>query len=188
MNTRLLFSALAALSLLPAVLTGCRPASGTEKVDRKVPHVVASDSVVAGRYLVMVGQCNDCHTMGFMEAGMGVPESEWLTGSPVGFRGPWGTTYPPNLRLLVQGLPEDGFVEMLRTRKALPPMPWVNVNQISEVDARAMYQYIRSLGPKGEPMPAAVPPDQEPTTPYFDFMPKHMERLAALDPQTPPEP
>lgn len=181
MNARLLFLILSALGLLIAGLTGCRRASGTDSSDPAEPHVVAADTVAAGRYLVTVGQCHDCHTPGFMEAGMDVPESNWLVGSPVGFRGPWGTTYPSNLRLLVQALPEDAFVEMLRTRKALPPMPWPNVNLISETDIRAIYRFIYSLGPAGEPMPAVVPPDREPETPYFDFVPKHMERLATLE-------
>lgn len=42
-----------------------------------------------GKYLVLIGGCNDCHTPGFIESdGKGPAESEWLTGSPVGFRGP----------------------------------------------------------------------------------------------------
>lgn len=191
MNTRLVYLALVALFLLLPALTGCRPATGTETPGTGTatpagPHVVASDAIVAGRYLVTVGQCHDCHTPGFMEAGMDVPESDWLTGSPIGFRGPWGTTYPSNLRLLVQALSEDAFVEMLRTRKALPPMPWPNVNLIAEDDARAIYRFIHSLGPEGVPMPPVVPPDQEPTTPYFDFVPKHMERLATPTPTSVP--
>lgn len=178
MKTILFSIALLALVLLPAALTGCRPATGTDTPDSAAPHVVAADPVAAGRYLVTVGQCNDCHTADFMEHGASIPEADWLTGSPVGFRGPWGTTYASNLRLLVQALPEDAFVEMVRTRKDRPPMPWVNVNAISEPDVRAIYRYIRSLGPKGDAMPAVVPPGEEPTTPYFDFEPKHLERLA----------
>lgn len=141
-----------------------------ETVD--TPHVVAADPVAAGRYLVRVGMCNDCHTSGFALSGGKVPESDWLTGNPVGYRGPWGTTYAANLRLTVQGLDEDAFVTLLKTRKALPPMPWQNVNRMSERDVRAIYRYIRSLGPKGKPMPALVPPQQEPTTTYVDTRPK----------------
>jgi hypothetical protein len=95
----------------------------------------------------------------------------WLTGSPVGWRGPWGTTYPANLRLTVSEVSEDEWVAILQERKALPPMPWMNVNEISESDARALYQYIRSLGLAGGRMPAALPPDKEPTTPYLSLFP-----------------
>ena len=135
------------------------------------PHLMASSPIQAGRYLVIVGGCNDCHTETYLQTGGDVPEEAWLAGSSLGWRGPWGTTYPPNLRLRVQEWTEDAFVQTLHERKALPPMPWMNVNQMSEQDARAVYRYIRSLGPIGNPAPAAVPPDQEPTTPYLSLMP-----------------
>jgi hypothetical protein len=79
----------------------------------------------------------------------------------------------------------DTWVQTLHTRTALPPMPWVNVNSMSERDLRAMYHYIRTLQPVGNPAPLPVPPGQEPTTPYIDFVPQHMERLTA-PPATPP--
>jgi hypothetical protein len=59
----------------------------------------------------------------------GVPTVRSIPGSVVGFRGPWGTTYPRNLRLPAQDYTEDQWVELLHTRTALPPMPWVNINQ-----------------------------------------------------------
>ncbi|MGE5609645.1 MAG: cytochrome C [Bacillota bacterium] len=135
-------------------------------------HVTGGTAVQAGRYLVMVGGCNDCHTPLFMQKGMAVPESEWLTGVPVGWRGPWGTTYGSNLRLLVQMVSEDGWVKMMQTRDARPPMPWTSLHATSEPDLRAVYQYIKDLGPKGESMPGALPPGQEPTTPYLVMEPQ----------------
>ena len=36
-------------------------------------------------------------------------------------------------------------------------------------DLRAIYQFVRSLGPKGRPAPAYVPPDQSPPAPYVQF-------------------
>lgn len=127
--------------------------------------------VEAGRYLVIVAGCNDCHTEGYMALGDAVPEEDWLSGSRLGWRGPWGTTYPSNLRLRVQELSEQEWVTMLQTRKTLPPHPWVNTNQLSESDAGAMYQYIRSLGPAGEPVPVAVGPEQDPKTAYLSMIP-----------------
>jgi hypothetical protein len=114
-----------------------------------------------------------------MQQGDAIPEAERLMGSPVGFQGPWGTTYAPNLRLSVQRMSEDVWVEMLRTREALPPMPWPAVKALSEQDARAMYQYLRHLGAQGGPAPPTVGPGQEPTTPYIVMVPVHMERLAS---------
>jgi hypothetical protein len=103
-----------------------------------------------------------------------VPEENWLMGSPIGWQGPWGTTYPPNLRLRVQEWTEDEFVETLKTRKSLPPMPWMNVNQMNENDMRAIYAYIKSLGPKGEHMPLAVGPGAMPKTPYMSLFPQNL--------------
>jgi mono/diheme cytochrome c family protein len=136
------------------------------------PHVMAASPEAAGRYLVIVGGCNDCHTPGFMEKGMEVPESEWLTGVPLGWRGPWGTTYASNLRSYVQDFDDNTFVQSMHIRNARPPMAWPSVNAMSDEDLRAVYRYIRSLPVKGEKMPAFVPPDQEPKTPYIPMVPQ----------------
>lgn len=141
------------------------------------PSVRAASDIEAGRYLVMVAGCNDCHTPGYMETAGGTAESEWLTGVPIGWRGPWGTTYASNLRLLVKDMTEDDWVQTLRHRTARPPMPWMNVNRMSEPDARAIYRFVRSLGPAGVAMPAAVAPDVEPSTPYYLLDPQGGDRL-----------
>lgn len=178
------FGALAVLFAFALHTVGCRPAASSDPGPTSVsvtaaPYIHANNPVEAGRYLVLVGGCNDCHTPGFLENGLSVPEAQWLTGLPIGFRGPWGTSYPVNLRLSVAQYPEDAWVNMLHTRHTLPPMPWHAVNSMSEQDVRALYAYITSLGEGGMPAPQAVPPGEEPTTPYFDFVPQHMERLSA---------
>ena len=152
------------------------------------PSIHAASDVEAGRYYVVVAGCNDCHTPGWLQEPGSAPEAQWLTGLPIGFRGPWGTSYPKNLRLRAQELTEDDWVALLHTLDALPPMPSHAVNHLSEQDARSLYRYIRSLGPAGQPAPQAVPPGQEPTTPYFDFTPQHMERMPSMPPGTPPPP
>jgi len=145
------------------------------------PSVAASSDIDAGRYLVTVGGCNDCHTLNWAETNGAVPEAEWLAGTPIGWRGPWGTTYASNLRLLAQDIDEDAWVAMLATRTARPPMPWMNLNRLSTIAARAMYRFIRSLGPAGSRMPAATGPGVEPTTPYFLLEPTMPARLASAD-------
>jgi mono/diheme cytochrome c family protein len=159
--------------LLVLASAGCEPqaAGSIETEGASTPHVASPSQVEAGRYLVILGGCNDCHTDGYLQTEGDVPEEMWLTGSPIGWRGPWGTTYPPNLRLTVSDLSEEEWVTLLKERKALPPMPWMNVNQISDSDARALYKYIRDLGVSGERMPTALPPEQEPTTPYLSLVP-----------------
>ncbi len=133
-------------------------------------HVAAGTPAEAGRYLIIVGGCNDCHTPGWAEANGEVPDSAWLTGAPVGFKGPWGTSYPKNLRLTVASTDEDAFVARVKAA-GLPPMPWMNLARMADEDIRAMYRYIRDLGPAGDPMPVPLAPGVEPQTPYIVFEP-----------------
>jgi len=145
--------------------------AGAADTDAQTPSVAAKSPIEAGKYLVAIGGCTDCHSPGGL-AGIKVPEAIWFTGSPVGFRGPWGTSYPSNLRLTVSTTPEDQFVKMMHTRNAKPPMPWGAVNAMSDSDVRAIYQYLKSLGNAGQPAPADEPPDQEPKTPYIMMLPQ----------------
>ena len=126
-------------------------------------------AVKRGRYLVMIGGCNDCHTAGFAPSGGKVPESQWLEGDALGWRGPWGTTYPVNLRLYMQDLSEADWVKKAKTLSARPPMPWWSLRTMTESDLRALYRYVRHLGPAGNPAPAYVPPQETPRPPYVQF-------------------
>jgi mono/diheme cytochrome c family protein len=129
-----------------------------------------SDPMVdRGRYLIRITGCNDCHTPNYPQAGGKVPEKEWLTGDVLGWRGPWGTTYPVNLRLYMQDMTEEQWVKKAKTLMTRPPMPWFNVRDMTTRDLRAMYRYIRHLGPAGKPAPAYVPPDQTPAPPFVQF-------------------
>lgn len=136
------------------------------------PSVNGQSPVTIGEYLVTIGGCNDCHTDGWNRNPGEVPVAQRLTGSSVGWTGPWGTSYPTNLRLLVQQMTADRWVQYVATMQSRPPMPWFNVRSMSESDLRAMYAYIRSLGPAGEPAPAALPPGQKPNTPAIDAVPQ----------------
>ena len=148
--------------LFPAVfacaasLAGCTvaPASGP------------SATLERGRYMVLTGHCNNCHTAGYVAASGKIPEDRWLMGNPVGWRSKQGTTYGTNLRLYVQNLSEEGWIQAVRNGRPRAPMPWWSLRDTSEDDLRAMYRYIRSLAPLGEPAPAFLPPDQVPTRPY----------------------
>jgi mono/diheme cytochrome c family protein len=141
------------------------------RTDRVRTHVAAATAIEAGRYLVMTSGCNDCHTPGYAQSGGAVPEAAWLKGSDLGFMGPWGTTYPHNLRRTVASMTEDAWVEMLSTRQESAPMPWPSVRAMAEADKRAVYRYIKSLPLEGDPAPSALPPGQTPITPYENMMP-----------------
>ncbi len=120
-----------------------------------------------GRYMVLTGHCNNCHTAGYAPKEGNVPEKDWLLGSgTLGWRGPWGTTYASNLRLTVPAMTEDAWVAYIKTFRPRPPMPWWSMKETTEQDLRAMYQYIRSLGPGGQNAQPYLPPDKEPRQPY----------------------
>ena len=119
-----------------------------------------------GRYVVVLGGCNDCHTEGYAPKAGKVPEADWLKGSALGFRGAWGTTYPSNLRLYLARLTADQWVVQARTLQTRPPMPWFTLHDMTEADLRAMHAFVRSLpGPPGDPAPAFLPPGQMPQGP-----------------------
>lgn len=136
------------------------------------PPLAAEDQKAAierGRYLTKIAGCNDCHTAGYAQAAGDVPEAEWLTGDHLGWRGPWGTTYPGNLRLLADRITETQWVELGRTVQYRPPMPWFALRDMNDADLVAIYRFLRHLGPAGEAVPAWVPPDREPAGPYVQF-------------------
>jgi mono/diheme cytochrome c family protein len=156
------------------------PAMTAPITARPTEYVTAASKIDAGRYLVKVGGCNDCHTPGYAEqlmmSGTEMPESDWLMGADVGFAGAWGVSYPANLRLSVQNMTEEEFVAMSRAGEGRPPMPWPSLMAMSDSDLKAIYAYIRFLGPKGAPVPAALSPGVEPDRPYMLFealMPKN---------------
>lgn len=125
-----------------------------------------------GRYLAKTAGCNDCHTPGYALNGGKVPEDKWLTGDSVGFRGPWGTTYPVNLRLYFATMTEDQWVARAQNLETRPPMPWFAIRDMTESDQRAIYRYVRALGTPGMAEPDYVPPTQEPKTPFIVFVPQ----------------
>jgi mono/diheme cytochrome c family protein len=147
--------------LLAAACALALPASAQDKK--------ADPLVARGRYVVAIAGCNDCHTPAFPMKNGEVAESEWLTGDALGWNGPWGTTYATNLRLYMQDLTEAQWIAKAKKLTARPPMPWFNVRRMSTADLRAVYRYVRHLGPAGKPAPAYLPPDKTPPQPYVAF-------------------
>jgi mono/diheme cytochrome c family protein len=126
--------------------------------------------IARGRYLALIGGCNDCHTAGFAASGGKVPEAQWLLGDgALGFRGPWGTTYAPNLRVLIGSMSENQWVNTAKTLKTRPPMPWFTLNEWTSADLRAIYRYIKQLGPPGDAVTAFIPPDKTPKPPFIQW-------------------
>ncbi|MDE2176960.1 MAG: cytochrome C [Xanthomonadaceae bacterium] len=128
-----------------------------------------SAGIERGRYVVQIAGCNDCHTAGYAASGGKVPESQWLTGAALGWRGPWGTTYPSNLRRYMHTVSEAQWLQIARSTQYRPPMPWMSLHAMSDVDLRSVYRFVRHLGPAGEAAPTYVPPGARPQTPFVQF-------------------
>lgn len=152
----LLFSNLAATAI-----SGAQPSNQAKSSDMQ--------QIERGRYLVKITGCNDCHTPGYAQRAGKVPENEWLIGDRVGWRGPWGTTYASNLRNYMNAISESQWLKVARTAEFRPPMPWFALHDMTEHDLRAIYRFVKYLGPSGDPAPPYIPPDHEPKGPYILF-------------------
>jgi mono/diheme cytochrome c family protein len=128
-----------------------------------------AQQVERGRYIVEVGGCNDCHTKGYADAGGKAAEADRLKGDTLGYRGPWGTTYPTNLRLSIGKMTEDEWVKYAKNLMTRPPMPWFNIRAMTEADQRALHQYVKSLGQGGTAAPAFLPPGKTPQQPFIQW-------------------
>ncbi len=150
------------LVALPALLLASLAAAPVRAESR--------DSMIErGRYVVRTGGCNDCHTAGYAEKAGLLAENNWLTGDALGWRGPWGTTYPANLRIYMANISEAEWVAKARTTPLRPPMPWFNLRDMKTEDLKAIYRFVRYLGPAGKPAPDYVPPGIAPKGPFVQF-------------------
>lgn len=156
-----LVSATAAISLAAATLAAATLLGPKGSADKA--------SIERGRYLAKVAGCNDCHTPNYAQTGGAVPENQWLTGDQLGWKGPWGTTYPANLRLALNRMTEDEWVKLAHSAQFRPPMPWFALRDMTEDDLRAFHRFVRSLGAAGDPAPAYLPPGQAPQGPVVSF-------------------
>ena len=170
MKPHYLMLVLAATGVLFGITGLTRSLAGREQPSETRESLEAA-RIERGRHIVRIAGCNDCHTPGFMQNPK-VPEDQWLTGTAVGWRGPWGTSYPSNLRRHLAAWQDPAaWIQMVRSREGLPPMPWPNLHAMTDEELTSVYAYIRSLPVIGEVMPAPVPPDQTPATPWLHMAP-----------------
>ena len=137
------------------------------------PPLSEEEIIERGRYLIKISGCNDCHTEDFMLTGGSIPEQEWLKGSRLGWHNEEGTTYATNLRLLLSELSEREWVKKAHSMRTKSPMAWYRILEITDADLRAIYRYIRALGPAGEKVPQALPAGVTPPDPYLFFPKAH---------------
>jgi mono/diheme cytochrome c family protein len=150
-----------------AVLSAVSAAAGA--ADAPKVQAATSKDFSRGKYIAAIAGCNDCHTPGYAMSGGKIAEKDWLVGDQLGWRGGWGTTYAVNLRLYMQKISEAQWVQRAQSIETRPPMPWFTLRAMTDADLRALYRFIRHLGPAGSEAPAYVPPDKEPKPPYVQF-------------------
>jgi mono/diheme cytochrome c family protein len=147
------------------VLVSCTSQPAEES---KAPPPVeqAMSPLKRGEYLAMVTGCHDCHTPGGM---YGAPDMHRaLSGSELGWQGPWGISYAANLtpdsatgigswtaveieRALRSGVKKDGS-------PVLPPMPWPDFTRLSPEDMAALTTYLKNIPAVRHAVPPAIPP------------------------------
>jgi hypothetical protein len=96
-----------------------------------------------------------------------------LVGSTLGFRGTYGTSYPTNLRLLLNNMTEDEWLVLAKQMRKNSPMAWVMLSSTVDQDLRAIYKFIKYLGPKGTPALSSLAAGVIPTTHYVDYPDPH---------------
>lgn len=119
-----------------------------------------------GEYLTLTMGCNDCHTPGALFGGPDFARK--LSGSDVGWRGPWGVSFAANLT----SDPETGIgqwteAELIRAFRTgvkrdgspvLPPMPWQSLSVLTDADAHAIAAYLKHVPAVKHAVHASVPP------------------------------
>ena len=154
--------------LLPVVTCCLSSCSGTPQ--KSQPTEGASTTMTPlqrGEYLVQISGCHDCHTPGGM---YGQPDfKRSLAGSDLGWQGPWGISYAPNLtpdpetglgtwtnteieRALRSGVKKDGS-------PIAPPMPSPDFAHLTPEDMGSLIAYLKTLPPVRHQVPARVPPN-----------------------------
>lgn len=170
------------LALLLVVLVAASLASlscSTAKQDSTAAVPASVDPVARGRYLTTIMSCNDCHTPGTF---YGAPDTtRRLSGSDLGWVGPWGVVHARNLTPDSTGIgawSKEQIVHALRTgntpdgRQLAPIMPWMNFADIlDENDAMAIASYLKSLPPVHHVNLPVIPPGQKPTGNNIVFPP-----------------
>lgn len=164
------------IALLAAAPVSCGLVSAADSSGHATAPVVIAGSVPVttaeldrGRYLVRVGGCNDCHTAGYAASAGNVPEQEWLLGDSMAYEGPWGTSFPTNLRLTMLRYNDQDWLRHARSFATRPPMPWFTVHAMSDQDLLAVLRFVQWLGPKGEPAPQPLPPGENWIGPVVRF-------------------
>jgi len=161
-----------ALLAVALAVVSCSAKVQTADESAAAPPADTEATVEHGTYLATIMGCHDCHTPGnFYNA----PDfNRSLSGSEIGWVGPWGTSYArnltPDLETGIGSWTEDQIMLTLQTGKRpdgtelLPPMPWPNYAGLTPRDVRSLAKYLKSLPPVHHVNPPQLPPGQKSPT------------------------
>lgn len=169
----------------PDPTAGLTEVTGMTSPDAAVADaVVDNERVEHGKYLVKLLGCGSCHTEGAL---FGAPEqSLLLAGSSIGIaystplevREP-AITFPTNLtpdkRTGIGRLNVEQISEAIRHgrgrygRQLNPVMPWWGYASLSESDANAIAQYLKSIPPISHQVPSDVEEGQRTNESFVYF-------------------
>ncbi|HTE23107.1 c-type cytochrome [Flavitalea sp.] len=131
----------------------------------EVPKSIKIDTSAAyGKYLALsVANCSGCHTKRDLTGG--------YTGELFAGGGPFeekaGTFIPPNLTPHFTGRiwqwSQEAFIARFRNGKLLEgsPMPWSSFKLMSDVELKAIYNYLQTVKPVNSPTTATFIPKKE---------------------------
>ena len=141
--------------------------------------MTAEDKIARGRYLAAVTGCGDCHTPGSL---YGAPDTtRLLSGSELGWQGPWGVSYARNLTpdqpTGIGAWTEAQIVTAIREGRRpdgspiLPPMPWPDFAHFTDDDAAAIAAYLKGIPSVDHKVPDRIPPGAKLTGAALVFPP-----------------
>jgi mono/diheme cytochrome c family protein len=137
------------------------------------------EKITRGKQISYSSGCNDCHSPGGL---YGAPDTtRLLSGSELGWEGPWGVSYPrnltPDMETGIGSWSEEDIVTAIRAghrpdkSPLLPPMPWPAYARMSDDDAYALAAFLKSLPPIKHKSPDQVPPGKPATGARLTFPP-----------------
>src|SRR5271168_4889790 len=138
------------------------------------------DQVARGKYLVIIGGCNDCHTPGAL---LGKPDfSRALGGLEVSFAIPGlgvfaGPNLTPDKETGLGTWTDDQIISAITAgttpegRRLAPIMPYEALSHLTSDDAHAIAAYLRSLPPVKNRVPGPFGPKEIPSTLVFVIVP-----------------
>jgi mono/diheme cytochrome c family protein len=137
------------------------------------------DKIARGRRVSFTSGCQDCHTPGTFYGSL--DSTRMLSGTELGWAGPWGVSYPrnltPDMETGIGKWSEEDIVTAIRTghrpdqTPLLPPMPWPMYANLTDEDAYALAAFLKSLPPIVHKAPDVIPPGQPVTGAALVFPP-----------------